>query len=254
ARVRSPHVSKHVLKHQHQRKREQELETVVAAVDGAQQALDRRADEAERNSGDQQPRHDQPGRKPGGEGITHDAHSEIGTERVDRAAGKIEDLLHPENELQPGGNQEQDGGVKHAAEENIGERDHPCTTRPQSSIDARCDSALGDQTLNLAVLIQSQKLAPGGFCRSLAYIVSRLPCGTESYLFVGGVLPCTKVFWAVCPLPQDPLPRSLPTDSPAMASITSSWDGQLPFLTFAAFSTAALYEAMAKYARSASHS
>src|SRR5262249_11527971 len=111
-----------------------------------------------------------------------------------------------------------------------------------------------DQTLNLAVLIQSQKLAPGGFCRSLAYIVSKLPSVTKSYLLLCVVRPCTKVCSAMSSLRQDPLRPRLSTDSPSMPSITSCCAGKLPFLASAAFSTAALYEAIAKYARSASHS
>src|SRR5205823_2162440 len=50
-----------------------------------------------------------------------------------------------------------------------------------------------DQILNCAVLIQSQKFAPGGFCRSLAYMVSKLPRVTKSYLLLCVVKPCTKV-------------------------------------------------------------
>src|SRR6266853_5954558 len=111
-----------------------------------------------------------------------------------------------------------------------------------------------DQTLNSAVLIHSQKFAPGGFCNSVEYMVSKLPSVTKSYLLLCVVKPCTKVCSAMWSLRQDPLPPRLSTDSPARASITSSCEGQLPFLAFAAFSTAALYEAMAKYARSASHS
>jgi hypothetical protein len=50
--------------------------------------------------------------------------AEIGAERVERAAGEVEDLLHAEHELQPGGRQKQDGGVKHAADQNVGECRH----------------------------------------------------------------------------------------------------------------------------------
>jgi hypothetical protein len=48
--------------------------------------------------------------------------AEIGAERIERAAGQIDDLLHAEHELQAGGDQKQNGGVKDAADENIRER------------------------------------------------------------------------------------------------------------------------------------
>src|ERR1041385_7062321 len=98
----------------------------------------------------------------------------------------------------------------------------------------------GDQTLNCAVLIHSQKFAPGGFCRSVEYMVSKLPSVTKSYLLLCVVKPCTKVWSAMWSLRQPPLPPRLSTDRPIMASITSSCDGQLPLFACAAFSTAAL--------------
>ncbi len=54
-----------------------------------------------------------------------------------------------------------------------------------------------NQTLNCAVLIQSQNLAPGGFCRSAENIVSKLPSVTKSYLLLCVVKPCTKVWSAM---------------------------------------------------------
>ena len=86
--------------------------------------------------------------------------AEIGPQRIERAAGQIDDLLHAEDELQPGRNQKQDGGMKDAAEKEIGEAGH---------------RAVPDrQTLNCAVFSHSQKLAPAGFCRSAEYMVSML--------------------------------------------------------------------------------
>src|SRR6266705_1428449 len=113
---------------------------------------------------------------------------------------------------------------------------------------ANADIALPErgQSLNWAVLIQSQKFAPDGFCRSAAYIVSKLPSVTKSYLLLWVVKPWTKVCSAMWSLRQEPLPPRLSTDSPSSAPITSSWPGQLPPLAAAAFSTAALYEAIAK--------
>jgi hypothetical protein len=40
--------------------------------------------------------------------------AEISAERVERSAREIDDLLHAEHKLKSGGDQEQDGGVKHA--------------------------------------------------------------------------------------------------------------------------------------------
>src|SRR6266540_6046864 len=97
-----------------------------------------------------------------------------------------------------------------------------------------------DQTLNCALLIQSQKFAPGGFCRSAAYMVSKLPSVTKSYLLLCVVKPCTKVCSAMWSLRHEPLPPRLSTERPIIASMTSCWAGQLPPLALDAFSTAAL--------------
>src|SRR5215471_20575310 len=98
----------------------------------------------------------------------------------------------------------------------------------------------GAQTLNCAVLIQSQKFAPGGFCRSTEYMVSKLPSVTKSYLLLCVVKPWTKVWSAIWSLRHEPLPPRLSTERPTIASMTSSCDGQAPFFAFDAFSTAAL--------------
>src|SRR5262252_5394034 len=98
----------------------------------------------------------------------------------------------------------------------------------------------GAQTLNCAVLIHSQKLAPAGFCRSVEYMVSKLPSVTKSYLLLCVVKPCTKVWSAMWSLRHALLPPRLSTERPTSASITSSCDGQLPPFAFDAASTAAL--------------
>src|SRR5712691_5178528 len=102
----------------------------------------------------------------------------------------------------------------------------------KADIDPFCD-----QTLNSAVLIHSQKFAPGGFCNSVEYMVSKLPSVTKSYLLLCVVRPCTKVWSAMWSLRQEPLPPRLSTDRPTIASITSSCVGQLPPFALAAFST-----------------
>ena len=56
--------------------------------------------------------------------VADEGDAEIGAQRVERAAGQIDDLLHAEHELQPGGDQEQHGGVKHAAGKDVGKRRH----------------------------------------------------------------------------------------------------------------------------------
>ena len=81
---------------------------------------------------------------------TDDGNAEIGAKRIERAAGKIENFMHAEDELQPGRDQKEDGGVKHAAEQNVSESGHRSRLDPP-------------QTLKFAVLIHSQKLAPAGF-------------------------------------------------------------------------------------------
>ena len=72
------------------------------------------------DAGDDQSREHQPGRQAKRRQIRDEGDAEIGAERIERAAGEIDDLLHAEHELQAGGDQEQDGGVKHAADQDIG--------------------------------------------------------------------------------------------------------------------------------------
>src|SRR5262249_9249616 len=45
--------------------------------------------------------------------------AEIGTQRVERAASEIDDLLDTEDNLQPGGDQKENGGVEYAADQDI---------------------------------------------------------------------------------------------------------------------------------------
>ena len=78
---------------------------------------------ADQDAGDQQPGKSSQGGMPAASRIAHEGDAEIGAQRIERAAGEIDDLLHAEHELQPGGDQKQDGGVEHAAEQDIGERD-----------------------------------------------------------------------------------------------------------------------------------
>src|SRR5208337_858369 len=56
--------------------------------------------------------------------ISDESDSEIRTERIERSTGKIDDLLDAEHELQSGGHQEQNGGVKDSADQNVGNRGH----------------------------------------------------------------------------------------------------------------------------------
>ncbi len=62
---------------------------------------------------------------------------EIRAQRIKGPAGKVEDFLHPENQLQAGGNEEQDGGMEQAAQHDIKPRRqtlpsrlHPSRLRP----------------------------------------------------------------------------------------------------------------------------
>src|SRR6185437_4906300 len=81
---------------------------------------------------------------------------------------------------------------------------------PPSRMFAKADIETRDleayQTLKFAVLIHSQKFAPGGFCRSAEYIVSNVDRVTKSYLFLWVEKPCTKVWSAILSLRQPPLP------------------------------------------------
>ena len=72
--------------------------------------------------GDQESGQDEPWRQADSCGISDEGNAEVGAERVERPAGEIEDFLHAEHQLQPGGDQEQDGGVEHAAEQDICKR------------------------------------------------------------------------------------------------------------------------------------
>src|SRR5262249_42678881 len=179
--------------YQDQREGQQELEALIAAVDAAQHPLDRRSDEAEQGAGDDERRHDQPRREAGRARGTDEAHPGISAQRQEQGPGEITRLRHSEDELQSGGDQEQDGGVKDAADENVGEGDHLDLHRSAQKLLRRRAKPLRDQILNCAVLIQSQKLAPGGFCRSAAYMLSNVPSVTKSYLLLWVVRPCTNV-------------------------------------------------------------
>ncbi len=183
-RIGAPDEAKHVLEHQHQREREEQLEALVAVVDGPQQAFDKRPDSGHQNTGSNQHRQQEHRRHPRLLSIRHRGDAEIGPERVERTAGEIDDLLDAEDELQARGNQEQDGGMEDAADRDIGECRHAFSA---------------DQTLNCAVFSHSQKLAPAGFCRSAEYIVS-IRAGssvTKSYLLSCVEKPCTKVWSAM---------------------------------------------------------
>src|SRR6266849_10963552 len=112
-----------------------------------------------------------------------------------------------------------------------------CRVKPGND-DRGCVDLIGirsGQTLNCAALIHSQKFAPGGFCRSAAYMVSKLPSVTKSYLVLWVVKPWTKVCSAMWSLRHEPWPPRLSTERPTIASITSSCEGQLPLFAFDAF-------------------
>src|SRR3977135_3683641 len=100
-------------------------------------------------------------------------------------------------------------------------------SRHYSNLATQDVSALA-HTLNCVVLIHSQKLPPGGFCRSVENIVSNVPSVTKSYLLSWVANPRPNVCSAMWSLRQEPLPPKLSTESPTIASMTSSCDGQLP--------------------------
>ena len=50
--------------------------------------------------------------------------AEIRAQRIERAARQIDDLLHAEHELQPGGHQKQYRGVERPAEDDVHQFSH----------------------------------------------------------------------------------------------------------------------------------
>ncbi len=61
ARIGAPDEAEHVLEHEHDRERQQQLEALVAIVDGAKKALDERAHRGHCRAGEQQQRQQQDG-------------------------------------------------------------------------------------------------------------------------------------------------------------------------------------------------
>jgi hypothetical protein len=120
-RRRAPDEADDVLEHQHQREGQQELEALVARVDGAHDPLDGRPDDGQGQPGGQQHEHEQRGRQAGAQRPRHRRDADVGAQRVERAAGEVEDPLHAEDELQAGGDEEQPGGVEGAAERDAQE-------------------------------------------------------------------------------------------------------------------------------------
>ena len=142
ARRRAPDHADHVLHHQDHGEGEQELERLVPVVHEAEQpALHDRPGEPDEETGDGQRHDEQPGR-PAGAGVPrHRRHARVGAQRVERAAGEVEDPLDPEDHLESRRHEEQDGGVEDAAQQDA-------------------DGAR-DQIFQLS--IQGRSLAPAGF-------------------------------------------------------------------------------------------
>jgi len=103
----------------HEREREQQLEALVAVVDRAQQSLDDGTDEREAEAGADENEGKDRRRCAGRQRPAHRRHTRVRAQRVERAAGEVQDLLDAEDELQTGGDQEQHGGVEDAAEHDV---------------------------------------------------------------------------------------------------------------------------------------
>ena len=93
-------------------------------VDRAQQPLDRRPDHRHQQPGDEQDRQQHPGRQAGLQRQIDEGDAEVGAQRIERAAREVDDLLHAEHQLQPGGHQKQHGGMENAAEQDVADRRH----------------------------------------------------------------------------------------------------------------------------------
>ena len=111
--------AQHILENEHQREREQELERLVTLVDGAQQRLDGRPDEAEQYAGGHQHQQEHRRRHAGADRPVHRGDAEVSPQSVERAAREVHDFLHAEHELQSGSHEKKNGGVKNAADEDV---------------------------------------------------------------------------------------------------------------------------------------
>ena len=120
-RIGAPDEAKGVLEHQNERERQQQLETLVAIVDRAEHPLDGWSDGGHQQAGGKQHRQQHPRRQPSVHRKRDQRDAEVGAERVERAAGQVDDLLHAEHELQPGRDQKKHSGMENAAEKEIGE-------------------------------------------------------------------------------------------------------------------------------------
>src|SRR5262249_41396877 len=106
----------------------------------------------------------------------------VGAQRVEGAAGKIEDLLHAEHDLKPRRDQEENGGVEYTAHQDVDEvRRHDkdaCSISPsprplpRGERELRCPSPLwgegrvrgrGRPGQIFQLLIHSISLEPAGF-------------------------------------------------------------------------------------------
>src|SRR5438445_412937 len=96
--------------------------SLMAAVDEAEEpALHHDADQADREA-PQGKRHDEERRRPSVPREVGDGrHARVRAQRIEGAAGQIEDLLNSEDDLQTGGDQEEDGGMEHTAHQHIDE-------------------------------------------------------------------------------------------------------------------------------------
>ncbi len=124
ARRGSPQKTEHVLEHQEKAEGDQELIALVAAIDGAQHALDRQANETDGKPSEDQDRKEQRRRHAEVDRKADRGNAEIRAKRVKRTAGQIDDLLHAEHELQSGRHEKQHRGVEYPAEGNIHKFSH----------------------------------------------------------------------------------------------------------------------------------
>src|SRR5207249_10538098 len=113
-------------------------------------------------------RDDEERRGPAGAHVPADGgDADVGAERVERAAGEVENLLHAEDDLKPGRDEEQDGRVKETAEQDVDD--------------------VGRQTFQ--PLIQSKSFEPAGFIACLVETISIGLMVTKSYAFLCVVIP-----------------------------------------------------------------
>src|SRR5690606_10595809 len=111
----SPEELEDVLENQQEAEGQQQLIALVAPVYRTQQQLDGQADETDHDPRNDQHRQEEQRRQAEVSRHGNGRDPKICAERIEGPAGQVEDLLDAKDELQPGGHEKDDGGVKGTA-------------------------------------------------------------------------------------------------------------------------------------------